>query len=222
MINRIPFKPNYKLLFILLLGHLFFSCNVVKRVKDSEHLLTKNTIEVDGKITKNERINNIPLQKPNSGMNGILGVPLKLHVYNLARPNIDSILQEKIYNDASKVRRKTRVLSRKQLDKSIASHIKFNTWLKKTGEAPTILDQDKTEKTRKRLESYFYKRGWLYNTVDYEIKKDSNKRVKVLYKVTKNDPSILDSLKVTIKTPIVDTLYQKHKNESLFKNRSAV
>ncbi len=204
-------------MFVVVAGYMFFSCNVVKRVKDSEHLLTKNTIEVDGKTTKNERVNNIPLQKPNSGMNGLLGFPLKLHIYNLARPNIDSILQEKIYNDSSKVRRKTRILSRKQLDKSVASHIKFNNWLKKTGEAPTILDLEKTERTKKRLEAYFYKRGWLYNSVDYEIKKDSNKRAQVLYKVTKNEPSKLDSIKVSIKTPIVDTLYQKHKGESLLK-----
>ena len=201
----------------LCLGFALFlvSCNVVKRVKDNEHLLIENKIEVDGKLVTNERINNIPLQKPNTGMNGIISLPFRLYLYNLARPNIDSILKEKIYEDSVKVRRKTNWLSRKQLDKSVKSHIKFNNWLQRNGEAPRLLDIVKTEKTQSRLRSFYYKRGWFDNEVSFNIEKDSNKKAKVIYKVTKNDPYILDSLSTIIKTPVIDSIYKANIKASL-------
>ena len=78
----------------------FNSCNVVQRVQAGDHLVTENTILEDGKKNKQERINNIIIQKTNSGTLGFLGFPLRLHVYNLARPNIDSILYANILSDS--------------------------------------------------------------------------------------------------------------------------
>ena len=193
---------------------LFFSCNVVKNVQDKDYLLTENRIEVDGKVNNQERVNNIPLQKPNT-TSPFFNIPIKLHIYNLARPNIDSLLQSKIYDDSSKVKRKTNLLSKKQLDREIQSRKNFNAWLKRNGEAPRILNEAKTEKTKNRLRAYYYKRGWLYNEVDYTIERDSNKRAKVKYMVTKNKPSLLDTLKTTIKTPVVDSIYTANADKSL-------
>jgi outer membrane protein assembly factor BamA len=210
------YAPSTRIGLATALLFLVFSCNAVKHLKDGEHLLTKNTIEVDGKDNTGERVNNIPLQKPNATI-PLFRIPFKLHVHNLARPNIDSILQAKIYDDSSKVKRKTKLLSRKQLDKEINSRKKFNAWLKRNGEAPTILNEERTEKTKTRLRAYYYKRGWLDNTVDYEIDRGSNKRAQVKYKVTKNNPYILDSLKTTIKTPAVDSIYKKNIEQSLIK-----
>ena len=102
---------------------------MVKRVKSNEHLITKNTIIEDDKVNKNDRINNIIIQKTNSGMNGLFGFPLRLHVYNLARPNIDSIINADILSDSLKVKRKTKLLSKKQFDKWIQSKRNFNSWL---------------------------------------------------------------------------------------------
>ncbi|GGW72657.1 surface antigen-like protein [Winogradskyella epiphytica] len=190
---------------------LLSSCNIVKRVKDGEHLIVNNTILEDGNKTNNERINNIIIQKTNSGVKGFLGIklPIKLGIYNLARPNIDSILYANILSDTSKVKRRVALLSKKQFDKSIESRRNFNAWLKRTGEAPTILDESKTKKTANNLKKYYYTRGWLDNEVNYEIVKDSNKRAEVIYKVTRNKPYILDSLKPIISSPAIDSLYEK-------------
>ncbi|MEM9678992.1 MAG: hypothetical protein AAF901_01600, partial [Bacteroidota bacterium] len=58
-----------------LLAVLLNSCDAVKRVKEEEHLLTENTIEVDGKVTNEERVNNLLLQKENTKV-PLLGIPL--------------------------------------------------------------------------------------------------------------------------------------------------
>ncbi len=208
---------NVLLLFTTLL--LLNSCNVVKRVKNNEHLITKNTIIEDGKVNKEERVNNIIIQKTNLGMNRFLGVkfPVRLHLYNLARPNIDSILEAKVLSDSSKVKWKTKVLSKKQFDREIQARKNFNGWLKRTGEAPSILDEEKTIKTANRLRKYYYTKGWFDNNVEYQIQKDSNKTAQITYKVQKNQPYILDSLKPIISTPAIDSLYSKFSKGSLLK-----
>lgn len=193
------------------------SCNVVKRVNDGEHLITKNTILEDGQKNSNERINNIIAQKTNTGMRRFIGFPLKLHVYNLARPNIDSILYANILSDSLKVKRQTAVLSKKQFDKLIESKRNFNAWLKRTGEAPTILDEAKTIKTANNLRKYYYSKGWLENEVSYTIEKDSNKRAQITYNVAKNKAYILDSLKPVISSASIDSLYPKFSKASLLK-----
>ncbi|WP_426431317.1 BamA/TamA family outer membrane protein [Winogradskyella sp. HB-48] len=189
----------------------------MKRVKSNEYLITKNTIIEDDKVNKEERVNNIILQKTNSGMNSLLGFPLKLHIYNLARPNIDSIIEAKVLSDSSKVRWKTKLLSKKQFDQEIEARKNFNSWLKRTGEAPTIYNKDKTEKTATNLRKYYYNKGWFDNEVVFEVTKDSAKRAEVTYKVTKNEPYLLDSLRPIISSPLIDSLYPKFIKATLLK-----
>ncbi|WP_179343825.1 translocation and assembly module lipoprotein TamL [Winogradskyella ursingii] len=193
------------------------SCNVVKRVNEGEHLITENTILEDGKVNNEERVNNIIIQKTNLGMNGFISFPLRLHIYNLARPNIDSILNANILSDTSKVNNRIALLSKKQFDKSISSRRNFNSWLKRTGEAPVILDETQTIKTTNQLRKYYFSKGWFNSEVDYEIEKDSNKRAQITYKVNKNKPYVLDSINAIISTPAIDSLYNKFSKASLLK-----
>lgn len=212
-------SPIYKGLLVIFALSFLNSCNIVKRVKSNEHLITDNTIIEDGKTNNEERVNNIIIQKTNSGIKGFLGIPMpiKLHVYNLARPNIDSIINAKILSDEKKVARKIALLSKKQFDKFIKSKKNFNSWLKRTGEAPTILDEEKTIKTAKKLRRYYISKGWFDAEVDYDIKKDSTKRAQITYKITKHKPYILDSITPRISTPAIDSLYNMFNKTSLLK-----
>ena len=186
---------------------LLSSCSIVKRVKSNEYLVTENVILEDGKKNNEERVNNIIIQKTNSGMQGMFKFPLKLHIYNLARPNIDSIIEANILSNPNKVRRKTNLLSKKQFDKYIDSKRNFNSWLKRTGEAPVIYNKDKTEKTASNLNKYYARRGWFNNEVDFEVNKDSNKIAKVAYKIVKHKPYLIDSITPFISSPAIDSLY---------------
>ncbi|MCA0132421.1 translocation and assembly module lipoprotein TamL [Winogradskyella alexanderae] len=221
--QKIKIEAIFKTIVLFFVLLVFSSCSIVKRVKAGEHLITENTILEDGKKNKKERVNNIVIQKVNSGMDGIITfpfkvrAPLKLQIYNLARPNIDSIIDAKILSKPKKVKRKTNLLSKKQFDRYIQSKRDFNSWLKRTGEAPVIFDEAKTEKTASNLNKYFAKRGWFNNTVDYEVDKDSNKTAKVTYKVVKNRPYLIDSIKPLISTPAIDALYSNLSKDSFLK-----
>ncbi|WP_353779862.1 BamA/TamA family outer membrane protein [Winogradskyella sp. 3972H.M.0a.05] len=192
------------------------SCNPIKRIKADEHLLTENKVTVDGKKENSETINNILVQKPNSKI-PLLGVPVRLNVYNLARPNIDSILNAKILSDTLKVRRKTRLLSKKQLDAYLRSRKKFNAWLKRTGEAPVVVDEEKTKKSANQLRRYFFKKGWFDAKADYSINLQDNQRATIDYSVDRGTPYMLDSITKTIASPVIDSLYNSIEAQSLLK-----
>ncbi len=75
------------LLSIVAFCTIVFSCNSVRRVKDGEHLLRKNTLKIksDKTITHKGELSDqlalIVAQKPNTYWSGIF--PLKLWRYNL-------------------------------------------------------------------------------------------------------------------------------------------
>ncbi|WP_027137144.1 translocation and assembly module lipoprotein TamL [Gaetbulibacter saemankumensis] len=206
-----------KILILTTIIVLFLSCNAVKRVGDDEQLLTKNTVIIDGKKNNTEAIKNLISQNPNSKI-PVFGIPLRLNVYNLARPNIDSILNEKIYENPKKLAWKTKLLSRKQLDQEIKGRKSFNKWLKKTGEAPVIINDEKTNRSIKKLNAYHINNGWFNVETNYKITNQGNKRAEITYEVEKGSPFILDSITADISSVVIDSLYENIKKNSLIKS----
>ncbi|WP_298754942.1 BamA/TamA family outer membrane protein [uncultured Psychroserpens sp.] len=187
----------------------------MKRVEKNEHLLTNNTVLVNDKKNTTETISNLLYQKPNGTL---LGIPLRVHIYNLARPNIDSILNAKYRNPDNPRTGLKNLLSLKQYEAFIKSKKNFNNWLKKTGEAPAIYDEARAEKTANALRKYYFSKGWFNVETSFETEKDSNQRARVTYKVNTGDPYVLDSIYQNIKTPIIDSLYNSRlKQGSLIK-----
>lgn len=203
-----------KILILVIILSSVTSCNVVKRVGENEHLLTQTSVVVNDKKTPSEDINNLISQRPN---NKLLGFPLRLHIYNLARPNIDSILNEKIYNNPKKLDRKIRKLSKKQLDKDVESRKNLNNWIKRTGEPPVILDSLKTERSKNNLSRYYFANGWFDREVSYTINKTENKRATVDYHVKTGEPYLLDSIYSTTPSKLLDSLYKSVEANSLLK-----
>ncbi|NNC51045.1 MAG: BamA/TamA family outer membrane protein [Flaviramulus sp.] len=205
----------FKILILIILSGSYTSCNVVKRVADDEHLLSKNTIIINDKKDKSESINNLLYQEPNSKL-PLIG-NLRLHIYNLARPNIDSIIYQNLNKRPNKKENLEQFLSKKQLDKYIATRKGFNQWLKKTGEAPVIVSEEKTIKSVKRLKEYYINNGWFDVTANYDITKNDKKRAEVEYNVETGNAFILDTITASIKSPIIDTLYKSIKKNALIK-----
>jgi outer membrane protein assembly factor BamA len=179
-------------------------------------MLSKTNIMVNGKKENTEVLNNLLYQKPNTKI-PFLGTPLKLHIYNLARPNIDSILNARLNSRPNKKEHLENLLSKKQLNKYLDFKSGFNSWLKKTGEAPVIVNELKTTKSVTRLNNYYINNGWLDVKTDYEITKTDDKRATVDYNIETGHPFIIDSITENIKSPIIDTLYQKIKTETYIK-----
>lgn len=203
-----------KILIFILITRCFISCDAVKRVADDEHLLINNTVKVNDKKHNSETINNLLYQKPNRK---ILGIPLRLHIYNTARPNRDSLFDTWLYKKPKRSERLNNIYSQKQVNKIKQSTLGFNEWLKTTGEAPVIIDEERTKKSVKRLQSYYINNGWFDVKTDYDIDKKENKRAEIEYQVETGKAFMIDSITSKVGTPVIDTLYKKIKTNSLIK-----
>ena len=201
-------------IFIIIISAIT-SCNVVKRVGQNQHLLTQNSVFVNDDKNSTEEINNLIYQRPNSKL---LGFPLRLHIYNLARINRDSLFEVWLDKNPKRRARLTKKLSKKQLDQLKNSSIGFNNWLKNTGEAPAIVDSLKTEKSKNRLAGYYFTNGWFDREVTFKINKSDNQRASIDYYVNTGKPYHIDSIFISITSPLIDSLYTIAKPNRLIKN----
>jgi len=189
----------------------------LRRVPNGKMLLTKNEILVDGKKESNEDVTNQLYQKPNSSL---LGYRLRLNIFNLASPNPDSIYKAKFIKNPERYTSMAKWLSKKQVDRLGKSFYYYgiHSFLKKTGEAPVILDQKSTDRSLSRLKSYYFDNGYFNLKGDYKIDTLSAKKAFVKYNVSKGKPFVLDSINLNIKTPILDSLYKTKKDLAFLKS----
>ncbi|ARV11363.1 hypothetical protein BTO09_02970 [Gilvibacter sp. SZ-19] len=203
-----------KIVLIFVTALLLYSCNAVKRVPDGKYLLVENQISLDGEPIKDQNIYAQLSQRPNTR---VLGIPFSLHIYNFAKKDPDSTFQEWLAKKPKREERLSKRLSEKQLYELEQSYVGINNWIKKIGEAPVIIDEAKLEKSRKRLERYYRRRGWFNTEASYTVDGDSTQRAKVNYKVVRYRPYIVDSIKTQISSPVVDSLFQQTRSQSFIK-----
>ncbi len=200
-----------KILLITLTTIFLISCNAVKRVPESDYLLENHKIFIDSVKTNDSKLYNQLYQKPNTKL---LGIPIRLHIYNAAAVDQDSAYQDWLTRKPNREKRMTSFFSKKQVDRLGVGLTGINEWLKKTGESPFIIDESKTKRSTKRLEAYYWNNGWFNNQVTYKINKKNNKRATVDYYITPNQPYIIDSLSTRVESKVADSIYQLNKEKS--------
>lgn len=199
-------------LFILAL--LLFSCNAVKRVKDGEHLLTKNTIYVDSTKISKRNVYDQLYQEPNLKL-PLVNFPLRLYIYNAARPNPDTVFYRWLHKNPKREKHLINKLSKKQVKRLGQDYVDWQKFKKRIGEAPVVVDTAKTKKSARRLRAWYWNRGWFNAESDFKINDKPDKRATVDYYVKQHKPYFLDSLSNRIESKVVDSLYKKHQGQSL-------
>lgn len=197
---------------------IMVSCSTIRRVPDGRKLLIENNIIVDSLAPDDDRVANLPVQQPNQGI-GIF--PLRLHIYNLARPHRDSIYLKWMQNNPEQLKRRISLLSEKQTLQLGEGLVGFNQWLKRTGQEPVLVDEQLSKKSAERLRQWYWNQGWFNTEVDEEIvdaKRD--KRARVNYYVQRHQPYIVDSINTMIATPALDSLYEANKAKSILKTNT--
>lgn len=195
---------------------IFAACNTLKRVPKSKRLLTKSEILVNNKKVNTEEITALTYQKPNTS---ILGFHLRLHLYNMANLKHDSIYKAKFVKNPKKYKRMSKLLSAKQVNRLGHSfwYEGIHEFLKNTGEAPVILDKKSTEKSLQRLKSHYFNQGYFDVKASYEIDSSHTQKAKLKYLIETGKPYIIDTVKTTILTPALDSLYKKNAANSIIK-----
>ncbi|WP_297797221.1 BamA/TamA family outer membrane protein [uncultured Eudoraea sp.] len=192
----------------------FTSCNTLKRVEDDELLLTKNNIFVNSEKVKAEDIKDLLLQEPNSTL---LGFPLRLNLYNLAKKDPDSSYQVWLNKKENREEKLANFLSQKQVNRLGESFVVkgYSEWLKKIGEPPSIVDSLITEKSLERLSIYYGSKGYFNNTTSYTIDSTKRKqRAEINYAVALGKPFIIDSISRQIGSASIDSIYRLNEAQS--------
>ncbi|BAO55312.1 translocation and assembly module lipoprotein TamL [Nonlabens marinus] len=209
-------KLHAKIGLFITLVIISMSCSTIKRVPDGQKLLIENEIIVDSLNVVSDRVYNLPIQKPNQKL---LTYPLRLHVYNLARPHRDSIYLKWMQENPKALKRRNAILSEKQTIELGEGLVAFNQWLKRTGEAPVLVNEDLAKKSSERLRQWYWNQGWFNTEVDEEIVDAKRpKRARVQYYVNRHQPYVVDSINTRISTPVIDSLYTATKDNSLLQS----
>ena len=199
-----------KILFILVLQLIFLGCNAVKKVPEDRFLLVENEILVNGEKTKNRKLSNYLVQKPNH--------MLRLHFYNLAKDKADSLYIAELNEDPGRKKFLAAWLSKKQVNRVANRKKNFNEWIKRTGEAPEIITKAKTEKSKKRLESYYWNKGWFNVSSSHKITPTDSLKARVTYHIVTEEPYVVDTIGVQIASKVADSIYKKYQYKSELKS----
>jgi outer membrane protein assembly factor BamA len=183
-------------------------------LNEDEYLLTKNNITVDSVPIKDFKVYSQLKQRPNPK---VLGIPVGLHIYNLADQEPDSTFQKWLMKRPKREDRLTRFLSKKQVEKLRRNYIGFNKWLQKSGDAPAIINDSDIEKSIDRINRYYASFGWFNVNTDYTIDNKKDKKASITYHVHRHSPYLVDSIAENISSPVVDSLFQASKHQSFIK-----
>ncbi|NNK75005.1 MAG: BamA/TamA family outer membrane protein, partial [Maribacter sp.] len=211
------FKNPSAKISLLFFAIILASCNTLKRVDEHELLLKKNTIYADDAKVNDEAIQSLIIQEPNSTL---LGYPLRLNLYNLAKQNPDSSFQDWLYKKEKRKERLVKKLSEKQVNRLGESFMVkgLSEWLKNIGEAPAIIDTSDTRRTLERLKAYYNTKGYFNNNTTYNIDTlKRGQRAEIDYKITLGKPYMIDSIDDKISSKVIDSIYHLNKKESLIK-----
>ena len=212
------YEKNIAKIGLFLLIFAFTSCNTLRRVEDDELLLTKNNIYVNTEKVKSEDIRSLVLQEPNSYL---LGYPLRLNLYNLAKKDPDSSFQAWLHRKEKREKRLVNTLSQKQVNRLGESFLVkgYSDWLKKIGEPPSIIDTTQTKKSLERLSIYYGSKGYFNNSTSFEIDSTKKKkRAEINYTIALGKPFIVDSITRNISSKAIDSIYSLNEDKSFIEN----
>ncbi len=178
---------------------------------ETDYLLEKNKIYVDSIKSKDPKLYSQLYQKPNAKL---LGIPIRLHIHNLARINQDSLYQDWLTRKPNREKRITKLLSKKQVDRLGVGISRINDWLRSTGEPPSIINESKTKRSLKRLQAYYWNNGWFNVEADYKINKKNDQTATIDYHITPHQPYFIDSLNTKIESKAADSIYKLNSEKS--------
>ena len=207
-------KIMKKLLFSFLLIFFLVSCNSTKHVAEKEHLLTQNYFYIDSVKTNATALQKYVLQKPNPRF---LGFPLGLYLHNTGNHDKPKTAYEWAKDNRKSYRFVKTIFSEKQSIAYANYLINLNkSFLKYKG--PEIISDVKVKKTTDNLWAYYKTQGYFKSEVTSKINRDStNKKATAAYHISKGKPTMLDSVRIKISSPVLDSIYKKAALETLLK-----
>jgi len=195
------------------------SCDATKRVPDGKYLLEKNKLVVNDKKTSNLEIRSYLRQKPNQK---VLGIPFSLHLYNRVPQNYETRFEKWLEENPKTKKNFTKVFSEKQVKGLGRSYRGINDWFLRNGNPPVISDTIQINKSIKSLHRYYLSKGFFDATVSFKEHKKKNGKSTVDYLITTKEPYYIDSIKTSIHSASLDSIYHANKDMSFLNSGNQI
>ena len=154
------------------------------------------------------------IQKKN---NYILGIPIGAKLYQSGNKNSDSLINLWLNKKENREKKLNTIFSKKQVSQ-IKKYVKdFNNWKTRNGEKLEIVDSLKTIFSVENIKSFYRNRGYFDSKVKSEVVVDKNQKNygNVIYNVNLGNRYLLDSIKLNIKSKLLDSIFNSKKEKSL-------
>ena len=197
-----------------MLSLCFYKCSSTKNIAPSQSVLVREVFLKNGTPLKRDLAKQLSVSPPNAQ---VFGIPVKLHIYNLAKENPDSLFNNWLNKKPKRFERLTKIYSEKQVDQLKKYKRNFNFWLKKSGEPPSIFFENNSSSTSKRLEQYYKNKGFFNTSVLTSIDTIAHQKVNVTYQVETGESFVVDQKTENIASADLDSIYQKNSENSFIK-----
>ncbi|NJM79477.1 MAG: outer membrane protein assembly factor, partial [Flavobacterium sp.] len=140
----------------------------------------------------------------------------------MAKENPDSLYYVWLNKKPNRRANLAAILSNKQVDRLSQSFLVsgLSRFLKKTGEAPTIINKARVISTQKKIQSFYNNQGYFDTKVISKIDSTGYKKAKVTYTINTGKATLIDSISKRIETPEIDSLFLKIKSDALIKTKT--
>ena len=193
---------------------MFCGCASEKFVSDGKFLLTENKLYIDGEENQNHPIKQLILNKSNTSF---FGFPIKMQLNHWAKEFPKKEFRKWLNKKAKRKRRTINLMSSKQVYQLEKYYIQFNSWLKKNGEPPILIDSLLINNNIKRIEQYYKNDGFFDVQSNYEIISVGKKKKEVNYNIDLNQPYIISLFEQKIKSKELEDLFVSNKSKSYLK-----
>ena len=197
-----------------MLSLCFYKCSSTKNIAPSQSVLVREAFLKNGTLLKRDLTKQLSVSPPNTKA---FGIPVKLHIYNLAKENPDSLFNDWLNKKPKRNERLTKIYSEKQVDQLKKYKRNFNFWLKKSGEPPSIYFENNSNSTSKRLEQYYKNKGFFNASVITSIDTIAPQKVNITYQVETGESFVVDQKTEDIASADLDSIYRKNVENSFIK-----
>ncbi len=203
-------KRKPLLLYILFAILITSACNPARKLGDNQYLLNKNTIVIDSSSVSKEDLKTLYKQKPNRKILGMFRFHLWL--YNLVDKEKTAKKKEAWVQKTEKKNIERRAKGKKEID---TDKLIFREKLLNIGEEPSIVDSSLTERTRKQLELYLFKKGFFHATVSDSTTYRKNHMAEVTYYIQCNQPYTIRNIELLSRDSVINDIINNDRSKSL-------
>jgi len=208
------FRILTKLIILIVVTLLLQGCSGTRSFSTQNLLLDRVEVYENDKPLTNNPVNYIITTVPNKK---VLGIPLGKILYQTANPSPEQQFENWVNKKTKRRARLTTLVSNKQLEALKNYVLKFNTWLKKTGEVPAYIDSLEIQNSERRIVQYYKNIGYFNAAVSSQITPTSRDKARIKYQITPGKKFLIDSISTEIASKDIQSLYDQFVKEQIIK-----